>query len=150
MRTVTTSSESETIRVGEELGATLSAGDIVLLFGSLGAGKTAFVRGLAGGVGADPDQVTSPTFALVQEYRGRFTLYHVDLYRLEPRDVDELGLDELAVEGAVAIEWADRLPRSMAGAIDVRIEDAGDDARSVTILQPIPINCPDRPPKPVE
>ena len=135
MQTVTTKSEGETIRLGEALGATLGAGDIVHLFGPLGAGKTAFVRGLASGVGADPDAVTSPTFTLVQEYRGRLTLYHVDLYRLTARDVDDLGLHEMAAEGVVAIEWAERLPRPLAGAIAVRISDPGDDTRSIAILR---------------
>ena len=82
-RTVETSGEPETEAAGEQLGQTLTGGDVVLLFGDLGAGKTAFVRGLARGVGANPDEVSSPTFTIVQEYAGQSTtLYHVDLYRL--------------------------------------------------------------------
>lgn len=112
----------------------LEPGAVVLLFGDLGAGKTAFVRGLAEGFGVPAEEVSSPTFTLVQEYRGRqFPLYHVDLYRLSPREVDDLGLDALAADGVMAIEWADRLPRPIAGAVEVRLEDAGDDKRQVTI-----------------
>ena len=105
----------------------------MLLYGELGAGKTAFVRGLAAGLGIDPDEVSSPTFTLVQEYRGRLPLYHVDLYRLAPGEVDDLGLDALAADGVLAIEWAERMPRDDAGAIEVRLEHAGEDARRIAI-----------------
>jgi len=110
-QTTTTHSESETAALGRELGATLSAADVVLLVGDLGAGKTAFVRGLAEGLGVHRDEVSSPTFTLVQEYRGgRLPLFHVDLYRLnDPREIDDLGLDEIADDGVLAIEWADKL-----------------------------------------
>lgn len=107
---------------------------MVLLFGELGAGKTAFVRGLAQGLGVPAEEVSSPTFTLVQEYRGRtLPLYHVDLYRLSPAEADDLGLDALTQEGVMAVEWADRLPRPIPGAVHVRLEDAGDDTRRVTI-----------------
>jgi tRNA threonylcarbamoyladenosine biosynthesis protein TsaE len=108
---ITTHSEEETADVGRELAATLSAGDVLLLHGDLGAGKTAFVRGLAEGLGIARDEVSSPTFTLIQEYRGgRLTLFHVDLYRIEdPREFDELGLDEIAEAGVLAIEWAEKL-----------------------------------------
>ncbi len=98
---------------GRALGATLSAGTTVLLYGDLGAGKTAFVRGLAEGLGIEPGEVSSPTFTLVREYRGpRCTLQHVDLYRLSPAEVTDLALDDLLDEATImAIEWADRLPR---------------------------------------
>jgi tRNA threonylcarbamoyladenosine biosynthesis protein TsaE len=128
-----TSSEEETAAVGERLAADLGRGDVILLFGDLGAGKTAFVRGLARGLGASPDDVTSPTFTIIQEYRGRVALYHVDLYRLEPREVDDLGLDELVVDGIVAIEWAERWKDSPRSAHEVRIEDLGDNHRRLTV-----------------
>ncbi len=85
----------------------------MLLYGDLGAGKTAFVRGLAEGLGIDPAEVSSPTFTIVQEYRGpRLTLQHVDLYRLSPAEVRDLALDDLLDETTImAIEWAERLPR---------------------------------------
>ncbi|MPY88141.1 MAG: tRNA (adenosine(37)-N6)-threonylcarbamoyltransferase complex ATPase subunit type 1 TsaE [Luteitalea sp.] len=117
------------------LAAQLQPGAVVLLFGDLGAGKTAFVRGLAEGLGVATEEVSSPTFTLVQEYRGRrLSLYHVDLYRVSGGEVDDLGLDAITDEGVVAIEWADRLPRPIPGAVEVRLEDAGDDKRQVTIL----------------
>jgi tRNA threonylcarbamoyladenosine biosynthesis protein TsaE len=134
-KTLTTRSESETADVGRELAPTLSQGGVVLLCGDLGAGKTAFVRGLAEGLGLDPADVSSPTFTLVQEYRGgRVPLLHVDLYRLtDPREIDDLGLDELGSGAVVAIEWADKLPQPPEHAIVVRIEHAGDAERVLTI-----------------
>jgi tRNA threonylcarbamoyladenosine biosynthesis protein TsaE len=134
-KTVTTRSESETAAVGRELAGTLPEGAVVLLCGDLGAGKTAFVRGLAEGLGLEPADVSSPTFTLVQEYRGgRVPLVHADLYRLnDPREVDELGLDELGSGAVLAIEWADKLPHSLGKAIVVHIEHAGDTERIVTV-----------------
>ena len=129
-----TSSEEETTAIGERLGSTLRAGDVLLLYGDLGAGKTAFTRGLARGLGASADEVTSPTFTLVQEYPGRLTLFHVDLYRLEEREVDDLGLEELILgDGVVAIEWAERWRGRPDDVIEVRFEHAGEDRRRVTI-----------------
>ena len=124
---ITTHSEEETAAAGQQLAASLQPGAVVLLSGELGAGKTAFVRGLAAGLGIDPSEVSSPTFTLIQEYGGgRLVLYHVDLYRLKPVEVDDLGLDELTSEGGVtAIEWPDRLPRAFDDAIEIRI-DYGD------------------------
>jgi tRNA threonylcarbamoyladenosine biosynthesis protein TsaE len=136
---VITTSEEETESAGEELAASLGPGDVVLLFGDLGAGKTAFVRGLARGLGAPGDDVSSPTFTIIQEYPGRVTLYHVDLYRLEPREVDDLGLDDLVSgEGVVAIEWADRWNGRPDDVVEVRLEDAGEDRRRVEIRGPEP------------
>jgi len=135
MPTHVTRSEAETAAVARALGAALGPGTVVLLYGELGAGKTAFVRGLAAGLGADPDEVSSPTFTLVQEYAGRLPLYHVDLYRLDRAEVDDLGLDELeAGAGVVAIEWADRLPRPVEGAVTVRIEGEGE-TRTVIVSE---------------
>jgi tRNA threonylcarbamoyladenosine biosynthesis protein TsaE len=133
--TITTHSESETADVARNLAPTLSAGSIVLLYGDLGAGKTAFVRGLAAGLGVSPDQVSSPTFTLIQEYRGgRLPMLHVDLYRLDdPREIDDLGLEELGAESVLAIEWAEKLREAPEGAIRVKITDAGVSDRLVTI-----------------
>ena len=130
-----TRSESETVAAGRDLGATLSAGDTVLLFGDLGAGKTAFVRGLAEGLGIDNAEVTSPTFTLVQEYRGgRLPLVHADLYRLnDAREIDDLGLDEIAAGGVLAVEWAEKLPR-VDRTIEVRISHGAGDERRLTII----------------
>ena len=130
---IVTGSDAETEAVGATLAARLEPGSRVLLYGDLGAGKTAFVRGLAAGLGIDPEEVSSPTFTLVQEYRGRLSLFHVDLYRLAPGEVDDLGLDALAADGVLAVEWAERLPRADAGALHVRLEHAGEEARRITI-----------------
>ena len=132
---VVTHSEIETSAVGSELARSLDAGAVVLLIGELGAGKTAFVRGLAEGLGIDPELVSSPTFTLIQEYRGgRLPLHHVDVYRLRSIEVDDLGLDELMLEGGVtAIEWPDRLAREVPSAVRVRIDLGDDDTRTVHI-----------------
>ena len=119
-----TASEEETQAIARELSATLRAGDVVLLSGDLGAGKTTFVRGLAEGLGIDPREVSSPTFTLVHEYRGNgLTLYHADLYRLENAATDDLGLEEIGVkDGVLAIEWPDRLTHELPGATLVRLD----------------------------
>ena len=131
----TTASETETAAVGRDLAQSLRAGDAVLLHGELGAGKTAFVRGLAEGLGAPADAVSSPTFTLIQEYRGgRLPLFHVDLYRLDDRrEIDDLGLEEIAADGVLAIEWAEKLPRRPANATVVRFVHGEGDARTLTI-----------------
>jgi tRNA threonylcarbamoyladenosine biosynthesis protein TsaE len=135
MKTTVTNSEAETAAVGREMATTLNAGAVVLLQGDLGAGKTAFVRGIAEGLGIAPGEVTSPTFTLVQEHRGgRLPLYHVDLYRLQAREVDDLGLDEMTLEGGVtAIEWPERLPRPFGGAITVHLEHGEGDQRLIRV-----------------
>ena len=135
-RTVETSGEAETAAAGAGLAPVLRTGDVVLLSGELGAGKTAFVRGLARALGVPEEDVTSPTFTLVQEYRAPTTvLFHVDLYRLSPREVEDLGLEEMIGEGILAIEWPDRWVDPPAAAYDVQIEHLGGDRRVVTILK---------------
>lgn len=115
----------------------LGAGDVVLLYGDLGAGKTAFVKGLAEGLGVAREEVSSPTFTLIQEYRGgRLPLFHVDLYRLnDPREIEDLGLDEIAADGVLAIEWAEKLPRGLMPphGIAVRLAHADGDTRTIQI-----------------
>lgn len=133
IRTLTTHSEIETAAAGRDLASRLSAGSVVLLFGDLGAGKTAFVRGLAEGLGISTENVSSPTFTIMQEYRGgRLPLFHVDLYRLnDSREVDDLGVDEIAADGVLAIEWGEKLREVPDGAIGIRITDAGGDMRTI-------------------
>ncbi len=135
--TILTQSETGTADVARRLASTVQPGTTILLIGELGAGKTAFVRGLAEGLGLDPEQVSSPTFTLVQEYRGpsaSLTLHHADLYRITAAEAEDLGLQELAgPDSIVAIEWADKLARPIDGAVVVRLEDAGGDARRITI-----------------
>lgn len=132
--TVTTNSEDETFALGKLLAASTHPGTFVLLHGDLGSGKTAFVRGMAAGLGCDPEDVSSPTFVLIQHYKGRTPLVHVDLYRLESgAAVDDLGLEELANGAVVAVEWAERLPRPLDDTVTVRIEDLGGDRRKISI-----------------
>ena len=136
-RLIQSHSEADTARIARELAAELPDGGTVLLFGQLGAGKTAFVRGLLAGAGGAPEDVTSPTFTLIQQYAGRLPVTHVDLYRLSAIEADDLGLDEImSAAGIVAIEWADRLARPLPGAVQVHIEDDGADSRSIRIERP--------------
>jgi len=131
-------SESDTRAIAARFAAELKPGAVLLLSGDLGAGKTAFTKGLAEGLGIDPAEVTSPTFTLVHEYRsGRIPLVHVDLYRLDKVDLDELGMDaDLANQGVLAIEWSDRLVRLPAGAVSVTIVATGEELRTITIATP--------------
>ncbi len=130
-----TKSEAETQALAREFAGTLKAGDVVLLSGDIGAGKTTFVRGMAEGLGIDPDDVSSPTFTLVHEYRGRdLTLFHADLYRLGKAATDDLGLEEIGVrDGVLAIEWPDRLSHDLSGARLIRLEVVDDASRRITI-----------------
>jgi len=112
---VSSASESETFALGESLGRELRGGEIVLLDGPLGAGKTMLVKGIAAALGIDQEEVTSPSFTLVNPHHGRLLVYHIDLYRLDTGasaahavDLDEVLTDEQAV---VIVEWAERLGR---------------------------------------
>ena len=141
--TIDSHSEQDTIDAGRAHADRLSAGDVLLLYGDLGAGKTAFVRGLAQGLGAADDDVSSPTFTLVQEYRGgRLTLFHADLYRLSAVEAADLGLDEMGEDGVLAIEWADRLDRAPSPTFSIRIENRGDDRRRILITTAPALDAP--------
>ena len=129
-------SEDETAAAATELAAGFRGGEVVLLTGELGAGKTAFVRGLARGLGGDPEEVASPTFVLLTAYPGRLTLHHADLYRLRgDGDERELGLEELPGPGGVlAVEWAERLRDApWSTAVRVSLTHAGGDERRIRI-----------------
>lgn len=106
-------SVEETIQFGKRLGQQLTGGEVLALTGDLGAGKTVLTRAIALGVGIPMDQVSSPTFTLIQEYSGTIPLIHVDLYRLErPSDIAALGLEEYFTPGTIVIiEWAERFPQ---------------------------------------
>jgi len=124
-----TNSPAETERAGVLLGERLQQGDVVLLTGGLGAGKTTFVRGVAQGTGSKA-HVASPTFQLLRIYPGRLQLAHVDLYRVEKSsELRDLGLDELATDGAVVVEWGERL--DVEGAAEIEIEHLGGDRRLI-------------------
>jgi len=134
-----TRSEEETQAVAGEMARDLAAGDVVLISGDLGAGKTAFVRGLAAGLGIDPDEVSSPAFTLLHEYRGgRLTLYHADLYRLERPATGDIGLEEAgAADGVLAVEWPERLAHALPNARAVAIEIVDASTRRITVGQPV-------------
>jgi tRNA threonylcarbamoyladenosine biosynthesis protein TsaE len=128
-----TGSEAETTALGREVAARLGPGAVVLLEGPLGAGKTAFVRGLAEGLVGSGDVVSSPTFTIVQEYHGPIMLQHVDLYRLSPVEVDDLALEDLMEDSVLAVEWPDRWRRAPSDAIVISIAHEGGDHRRITI-----------------
>jgi len=139
IRSIDTEAEEQTSAAGEEIASLLVPGDVLLLDGELGAGKTAFVRGLARGLGLAADDVTSPTFTLIQEYRSPRTgmvLYHADLYRLTPRETEDLGLGELSEDGILAVEWPDRWSDPPQASYRVRIENRGGDRRRIEIMKP--------------
>ena len=133
--------EADTLRIARDLARSLEAPAAVLLYGDLGAGKTVFVRGLVAGAGGRPEDVSSPTFVLMQEYAGPRLVHHVDLYRLAGAEVDDLEplLDEmLAGDAIVAVEWADRLPRPPEPAVRVRIADRDGNEREITVERAAP------------
>jgi tRNA threonylcarbamoyladenosine biosynthesis protein TsaE len=130
IREVVSRNQSETFDLGENLGRDLSGGEIILLNGPLGAGKTMLVKGIAAALGIDQEDVTSPSFTLVNPHPGRLLLYHIDLYRLDEGasaahavDLDEILTDENAV---VIIEWAERLGHYPLPADVWRISIGGD------------------------
>jgi tRNA threonylcarbamoyladenosine biosynthesis protein TsaE len=139
-------STADTIRIGHEIAAMLTPPRLIILRGTLGAGKTTLVKGIAEALdAAEADEVTSPTFTLVHEYEGEMTvdgqkkavsLYHLDLYRLETeRQVEALGMDELAEEDAIVlVEWGEKfasvLRRSQG---EICMESAGGDTRKITL-----------------
>ena len=130
-----TNSPEETEAVGICLAAALTPGAVIAYEGDLGAGKTAFTRGLAKGLGA-AEQVTSPTYTIVNEYlSGRLPLFHFDMYRLASADdLWDIGWDDYLDRGGIcAVEWSENVREAMTGAIRVRIEKLGEDARKITI-----------------
>ena len=133
-RQFTSGSEDDTRALARTLAMGLSQGDVVLLSGDLGVGMTAFVRGLAEGLGIDPCEVTSPTFTLVHEYAGgRLPLHHFDFYRLKNlQELLGIGYDDSLGNGAILIEWGDKFPEALpAGAVRVRIEILPEGGRRV-------------------
>ncbi len=132
---VVTTSSDETRAIGERLGRHLGPGTVVALTGELGAGKTCFIQGLVRGLDVSR-AATSPTFVLINEYRGRVPVHHVDLYRIDrPAEILDLGLPELFAEQAVTlVEWADKLGVLLpADAVRVHIDGLGDEPRRIAI-----------------
>jgi tRNA threonylcarbamoyladenosine biosynthesis protein TsaE len=125
----------ETMKLGEDLGKLLSSGDFLALKGDLGAGKTAFTKGIAKGLGVT-DEITSPTFTIIHEYQGDTRLIHIDTYRLDhPQELEDIGFNDYLSEGVVVMEWADRvrnlLPRKV---LWVCFEILAEDRRKITII----------------
>jgi len=138
---ITTESLEETQLLGQKIGTSISAGTVICLTGDLGSGKTSFVQGLAMGLGVSDDYyITSPTYVLINEYPGRYPLFHVDLYRMEdPVDFEDIGLYEiLRGKGVVVVEWADKLSKNflaeyLAGYLSIHFEILNDESRKLTI-----------------
>ncbi len=133
-----TNSYEETERAAADFAGTLKGGEVIAMYGGLGAGKTAFVRGMARAIGIS-SHITSPTFTIVNEYEGRLPLYHFDVYRIsDPEELYEIGYDEyIGSDGICVIEWAelieDILPEQYIR-IDIRKNSAmGDDYREITV-----------------
>lgn len=130
-------SEAHTETLGQAIASALDAGDVIGLVGNLGAGKTRLVKAIATGMGADPADVTSPTFVLIQEYHGRLTLYHFDTYRLGDSDEFlELGADEMLYgDGVCFVEWSDRVADVLpADILRIEIEHVSETTRRFRIL----------------
>ncbi len=137
-REIITHSPEETIAFGRTLTELLSPPKLVLLRGDLGAGKTTLVKGIAAGFeAAEEEDVTSPTFTLVHEYRGpRANLYHIDLYRVDTqRELETLGLDDLRAEGSIMlIEWGEKFPRFLRERdVEISLERAGENGRKICV-----------------
>ena len=134
---IDTLSPEQTRELGRRIGERCGGGELIALIGELGSGKTQLAKGLAAGLGVDrPDQLTSPTFVIVNEYPGRLTLYHIDAYRLNgPGELEALGADDLLAAGSVvAIEWADRVESWLPPeALIIRLEITGTQQRRLTM-----------------
>jgi tRNA threonylcarbamoyladenosine biosynthesis protein TsaE len=138
VREFTTSSPEETIALGRELASLLTPPKLVLLRGDLGAGKTTLVKGIAQAFeAASEDDVTSPTFTLIHEYRGpSATLYHIDLYRVDTqRELETLGLDDLMGENSILlIEWGEKFPRFQRERdVEIALERTGENQRKIVV-----------------
>lgn len=139
-REFTTSSAEETIRMGRDLAAMLKPGTIVLLRGDLGAGKTTLVKGIAAAFNAAQEEdVTSPTFTLIHEYRGpAVRLYHIDLYRVDtPRELETLALDDLMDESSILlIEWGEKFPRfERERDVEISLKRLSDNERQILVTK---------------
>ncbi len=128
-------SEAETKKIGRDLGEKLKAGDIVCLYGELGAGKTVMVKGIASALGINERDVTSASFTIIAEYDTDVPFYHIDLYRIRPGETEEIGLHEyLASDGIAVIEWAERAEGEMPeNRIMITLDYSGESSREIEI-----------------
>lgn len=132
---VLTSSAAQTESFGREFSQKLRGDETIALFGDLGAGKTTFIRGLAGGLGIDECEVSSPTFAIVHEHKGKCSLYHYDMYRIESwEDLDTTGFFEALGNGVVVVEWSENIKNALPDdRIEIRISYNDNDGRKIDI-----------------
>jgi tRNA threonylcarbamoyladenosine biosynthesis protein TsaE len=129
-------SPSDTWDIGEYIGKQARPGDLYTLYGELGSGKTQLAKGIARGIGvADWEYVVSPSFTIMNIYEGDFSLCHVDLYRIESAEVDDLNLEEFLQKGIVVVEWAER-GRWWNDNIEVHVESTGEKERKIVIIKP--------------
>ena len=134
---LTSDSAEATRALGQRLGEAAIAGDVIALIGDLGSGKTVLTKGLAAGVGCDPNHVLSPTFVLMRQYEGRLPLYHFDAYRLAgPDDMLEIGAEEIFFgSGLSVVEWADRVMETLpADRLEIHMSVAGEESRKVHLV----------------
>ncbi len=137
MKTFHSTTEQQTEQFGEQLAATLQPGSVIAMYGDLGAGKTAFIRGLARGLGVK-GRVSSPTFTIVNEYAGRIPLFHFDMYRLSSADaLFDIGWEDYLTRGGIcAVEWSENVPGAFdQDVITVRILKTGEQSRKIQIDQ---------------
>jgi len=137
MLQIQSQSPGQTQAIGKAMGEVLQPGDFINLNGTLGAGKTLLVKGIAAGHGVDAEDVTSPTFALINEYHGRSPLYHFDLYRLDrPEELEDIGYEEYFFgSGICLVEWGDQFDEYLPDdRLDVTLEQTGAAARKITIV----------------
>lgn len=130
------SSEKETFLLAKKLARSFKGREVVFLYGELGAGKTVFAKGIAAGLGLeDVHQVCSPSFTLVNIYRAKFLIFHIDLYRLgKDSEIDDLGWEDYLDEGVIIVEWAEKLKVEWK-AIKVTIEVDDNDTRKITVIR---------------
>ena len=137
-RTVYSLSEEETYELGMALAANLRGGELILLEGELGLGKTVLARGIAASLGVMPEDVNSPSFTLIQEYTGgRLPMYHVDLYRIDDAEsLETLGIEDLlGGGGVVVVEWGEKLPAHLRReATVIRFHESGEGTRQIEVL----------------
>ena len=135
MKKIITRSPEETIAFAHKIGSLLKKGDVIAYTGGLGAGKTTFTRGLATGAGLE-DEVTSPTFALINEYRGKLNIYHFDMYRIESMDdLETTGFFDYPAEDSVfVIEWSENIREALPeNTVYINIERIDDETREITV-----------------
>jgi len=140
----TSHSPQQTIKFGQQFGSQLKGGEVIALCGPLGSGKTHLIKGIVSGLGAEgtANEVTSPTFVLVNEYTSRLDVFHIDAYRLDSiAQFEQIGFDDYCYPGSVVlIEWADKIEKALAGVNFIKIElsHLGGDHRAISIT-----NTPD-------